>query len=79
MELTAWMAEAGLTSGQLAEKLKVTENTVARWRGGWRRPRDADLVALREVSGGKVTANDFYMRPKRQARPSVVAASSVPA
>lgn len=68
MELSAWMAEAGLTSSQLAQKLRVTENTVARWRGGWRRPRDADLVALGEISAGKVSANDFYMRPKRQHR-----------
>lgn len=60
------MAEAGWSNGALAKRLSVAENTVARWRNGWRRPRADEMVAISEISDGKVMPNDFFSRPRRE-------------
>jgi transposase-like protein len=54
------MVAAGLTNAALALKLGVAENTVNRWRNKWRRPREKVMAQIHEVSGGKVTPNDFF-------------------
>ncbi len=42
---------SGLTQTQLAQKLKVTPNTVSRWESGTYRPRTSDLELLARAFG----------------------------
>jgi len=52
-----------MTQEQLARDLGLTTVTVARYESGARLPGPAVMIALFEVSGGRVQPNDFYDLP----------------
>ena len=70
MNLAEYMKSHGIGDAALGKKIGEKLNpkrvvprvTVRQWRLGLRRPQDeATLAALRAATGGRVTANDFYM------------------
>jgi transcriptional regulator with XRE-family HTH domain len=62
MTLAQYMRDRGLTDTELARALGKPPQTVNRWRRGLRRPRNVrELQAIREVTGGLVTAESFYL------------------
>lgn len=42
----------------------VTQNAVSQWINGNRRPRPIFEKRIKEITKGKVTANDFYDLPE---------------
>lgn len=60
MRLVKWMAKAGLRPDTLAPKIGVTPTAVYRYLDGSRIPDPPIMAKIREVSGGRVTADDFY-------------------
>ncbi len=59
MHLSDYMANKGLSDEQVAEAIKRTRVTVSRIRRRKVRPDWGTIEALREWSGGVVTADDF--------------------
>jgi hypothetical protein len=77
-DLQVWMIETGRNDVSLPAELtakvdepnqEISERTVARWRKGLTSPRSPQFVALlSELSGGRVTANNFtHNRPNKRA------------
>ncbi|EHM01203.1 DNA-binding helix-turn-helix protein [Acetobacteraceae bacterium AT-5844] len=64
MTLREWMAREGLSNQDMGQRLGRAANSVSRWRNGTRLPRPSDLVAIARVTGGEVTANDFFHAPR---------------
>ena len=61
MKLADYMYQSGMTPGQLRVLLGVkSRSTVLRYISGERVPNDTILSKIKELSGGKVTFNDFY-------------------
>lgn len=60
MKLDVYLSETKTTKKALALALGVTEEAVRLWATGQRKPRQEQMAALLEHTGGKVTANDFY-------------------
>lgn len=62
------MARNKLGPGDLAKALGITPVAVGRYLRRARKPRGTVMDRIHEISGGKVTANDFYHpSPKRSA------------
>jgi len=59
MKLSEFMTKAGLTDGELAAQVKRDRSNVLRWRKGETRPDFEALLAIEEITKGKVTARDF--------------------
>lgn len=63
MKLSHYITENGLTLTELAAQLDLPVQTVSRYACGARRPREAEMLRIFEVTGGKVTPNDFFNLP----------------
>jgi transcriptional regulator with XRE-family HTH domain len=67
MTLNEYLAERQLTPHSFARLLGVAASTVHRWLnvrtkgGALRRPSIRLLPKIEQVTGGKVTAKDFYL------------------
>lgn len=59
MKLSDYLSETQTDPGKFAFEIGQTERAVESWLAGDRRPRWEALVRIAEVTGGKVTANDF--------------------
>lgn len=60
MLLREWRKSKGFTQLTLAQKLGVHQTTVASWEGGHKVPRQQQMLRIRQVTEGAVTAADFY-------------------
>lgn len=60
MTLDEWMIEQGLTDVVLARQLKIQRETVWRHRHRGVIPKPDQMKKYHELSGGKVTPNDFH-------------------
>ena len=61
MKLGQFLKEADLTQEAFALKVGVKTAAVTRWSNGTRRSRDPILLnKIKELTGGKVTADDFF-------------------
>lgn len=63
MTLADFLIREGLSQSDFAGKLGVTQATVSRYVGG-RMPRKTKLEAIRDITGGAVTADDFLRQPE---------------
>ena len=60
MKLSSYMQENGLSDAKLAVQLGIcSASAVAKWRQGNRVPRTPMIIRLRQITEGKVTADDF--------------------
>lgn len=66
-DLRAWREANKLSRAQLGERLGVTPVAIGRYEQG-RVPEPAVLQKIIEVSGGEVTANDFFVIPEAPAQ-----------
>jgi hypothetical protein len=57
--LGAWLGEAGMSLAEFAVKLGVHQDAVRKWLHSQRVPRVAQLAAIKRMTAGRVTANDF--------------------
>ena len=59
MTLKEWMQERQLSQQKLAEMLGVTQPTIARWVNTIQFPDPINIIKIRTVTGGKVTADSL--------------------
>ncbi|WP_448208126.1 helix-turn-helix domain-containing protein [Azospirillum sp. sgz302134] len=64
MQLSSYMEANGETDATMAAKVGVSIQAMNRYRLGQRRPREAEMVRIFEVTNGEVTPNDFFDLPK---------------
>jgi hypothetical protein len=67
MKLLDWMQREQLDDQQVADRLNALPSSsnssaaaVKKWKYGERIPRSNEMQGLFAISGGEVTANDFY-------------------
>lgn len=60
MKLQDWMKEKGVRRSEAAEAVEVSVHTLGRYITGQRRPRRNVLERIKRLTGGSVTADDFY-------------------
>ena len=59
MKLASWISRTGITPAEAARRFRVAHTTVGRWCSGGLFPGLDNLLVIREVTGGAVTADDF--------------------
>jgi transcriptional regulator with XRE-family HTH domain len=59
MKLADFMKLEELTDADLAAKVNRDRSSVTRWRRGDNKPDFDALIAIHNISGGRVTAQDF--------------------
>jgi predicted transcriptional regulator len=60
MTLAQWLRRAAVSQADFARMIGVTQATVCRYVAGTRIPRRAIMTRIEQVTGGQVTAADFY-------------------
>jgi transcriptional regulator with XRE-family HTH domain len=60
MTLRDWRRARRLKGNELAEKLGVTPRTVSRWETGQNVPHASMIRAIKTMTDGEVTADDFH-------------------
>lgn len=60
MKLRSWRKSEGLTLATLAERIETDEASLSRYERGERMPNQETMRKIAQVTGGAVTANDFY-------------------
>jgi predicted transcriptional regulator len=69
MDLAGYQMKYGLSVGGLAAHIGVTEQALHRYMHRGRIPQTAVMKRIIAVTGGEVTANDFYLAaPARKRR-----------
>lgn len=65
MQLSDWLRTHNLSDKDFADRSdgQFSEEAVRKWRFRARRPRLAQLATISDLTGGAVTANDFFARP----------------
>lgn len=63
MKLSEWRKSHGFSQAQAATLIEVTQPAYCRYESGRNMPRPEVMARIREVTGGTVTANDFYAAP----------------
>jgi len=58
--LGAWLDAAGMPLTAFAKKIGVHHDAVRKWLRGERTARPKQLAAIKRITGGRVTANDFH-------------------
>ena len=58
--LRSWRASQGKTLQWCAERVGTSRQVWSDWERGRRRTNDTFMPRVRELTGGKVTADDFY-------------------
>lgn len=59
MKLADWLKHNRMTPAAFAELLGVDKSTATRWANEETTPRPAQMRAIKEKTGGAVTADDF--------------------
>ncbi|WP_374294128.1 hypothetical protein [Sphingomonas sp.] len=77
MTLLEWMKSSELEIGRVASRLNCTAEAVRRYIKGDRIPSRDVMRDIFEISGGKVTPNDFYLFDHAAPDTAVVTASSL--
>lgn len=73
MTLEQWLQSEGRTREWLAHQLDVDLSSVCRYMTGARTPRWSTIQRIRDLSGGRVTA-DSFLPPVRSRRTDAVRA-----
>ncbi len=60
MRLREYLEEQRLTDAEFGRLVGATQPAVSRWASGARLPRPKMVARIQEVTGGKVSAADFY-------------------
>lgn len=60
MTLKDWRGRADKTQADVALAVGVDPLTVSSWETGRKKPNATNMAKLFRLSGGAVTANDFY-------------------
>ena len=60
MKLADYLESNSLSRAEFAEKISVSPEAVRRYVTGERAPDKERLIKIAEVTGGEVTANDFF-------------------
>tara|TARA_R110000751_G_scaffold56451_4_gene120416 strand:- start:1699 stop:1881 length:183 start_codon:yes stop_codon:yes gene_type:complete len=60
MQLRDWLASKRMKPDEFAKAAGASKGAVLKWMYGERFPRRSQLDKIREVTKGKVTANDFF-------------------
>lgn len=63
MTLSEWMTENDVSPESLANMIGVHWATIYKWRSGRSFPRLDQIVAIRRLTKGAVTADDFLPSP----------------
>ena len=66
-KLRTWRRNHGLSQADAAAKLGVARRTWHLWEHGARIPEPDNLLALVQITGGAIEANDFYRMPEKSA------------
>jgi transcriptional regulator with XRE-family HTH domain len=74
MTLDAYLRSVGKTHAQFADAVGISESSVSRYCSGKIIPSKQVMKRIREVTGGKVTADDFYTDKSDQDHAANVAA-----
>lgn len=61
MTLQDYLTKRRLTDEEFAGKIGVNRSTVSRLRRTNQKPSEETLAAIVRATGGKVTANDFWL------------------
>lgn len=77
MTLLEWMKVSELEIGRVASRLNCTAEAVRRYIKGDRIPSRDVMRDIFEISGGKVTPNDFYLFDHAALDTAAIAASSL--
>jgi transcriptional regulator with XRE-family HTH domain len=67
MQLSAYLADKGISDADFAQAIGVTRQAVHRYKTGGRLPEWPVLAKIREATDGAVTADDFLPSPEPQA------------
>jgi transcriptional regulator with XRE-family HTH domain len=59
MKLRDYLAEAGLSQGAFARRIRLTPPSVSRLVNGLQRPSIDTILAIQRETGGAVTIHDF--------------------
>jgi DNA-binding transcriptional regulator YdaS (Cro superfamily) len=60
MKLDEWMALHGYNDQRMAALIEVNQSNVNRIRNGSQKPSGQTLARIEEVTGGAVSAKDFF-------------------
>lgn len=63
MQLETWLSEEKISRTDFAALVGAHPVSVSKWIAKKMMPRRGHLEAIREVTGGKVTPNDFLCEP----------------
>ncbi len=61
MKLVEFLRINGISQSELARRCGVSQTAVAKWASGLRVPRAAQMAALVQATGGRVSAADFFV------------------
>jgi transcriptional regulator with XRE-family HTH domain len=62
MNLADWMKKNKISDCKLARLIGTSNPSVWKWRKGFRIPRGEKMNKIFEITGGEVTANDFFCK-----------------
>lgn len=65
MKLLEWRLRNGKTQIWVAQYLGTSQSTVSRYESGEQIPSAKEMPKVFAMTGGAVTANDFYDLPRR--------------
>lgn len=60
MKLSAYLEREGFTHQTFGERVGASQTAVTRWSRGERIPREKQMAAIVEATGGEVGPGDFY-------------------
>ena len=60
MKLQKFLDDSGMTSGELAREIGVTQKAVYYWLNEGRSPRPHNIRAVSKATKGAVTASDWF-------------------
>ena len=60
VKLQKFLDDSGMTSGELARQIGVTQKAVYYWLREGRSPRPDNIRAVSKVTNGAVTASDWF-------------------
>lgn len=60
MKLQKFLTDSGMTSGELAKEIGVSQKAVYYWIAEGRSPRPHNIRAVARATNGAVTASDWF-------------------
>jgi DNA-binding transcriptional regulator YdaS (Cro superfamily) len=67
MKLLDYLKKQNIADHAFAETVGRSRSAVRKWMYGQRIPRPAEMLAIKEATDGKVTADDFMHAPPKVA------------